>query len=82
MCDKPNLTIGRSGKHYYDDPVDMDIEEMPKGEWDEIVEFQKTERAKKGFPDQGHKVSGGYKEGSGEITSPEETHLTEWNEHD
>ena len=76
---RPTLTIGRSGKHYYDDPVDMDIEEMPKGEWDEIVEAQKAERAKIGFPDQGHPVKGGFKESTGEITV-EVTPQTEWDE--
>ena len=77
---KADLTVGQSGRHYYTDPVDADIEEMPKGEWNEIVEAQKAERAKQGFPDQGHPVKGGYKEGSGEITPNDVTPQTEWDE--
>ena len=47
---KATLTVGRSGRKYWDEPEEADIEEMPKGEWDELVEFKKAERAKIGFP--------------------------------
>lgn len=78
---KPDLIIGQSGKRHYLDPVDADIEEIDRHEWDEIKEAQQAKRAEEGFPDQGHKLSdGSFKDGDGTITSPAEPHLTEWDE--
>ena len=77
---KPTLTVGQSGRKYWNEPEEADIEEIDKYEWQDIVDAQNAERDKKGFPDQGHPVSGGYKEGDGSITPAEVTPQTEWDE--
>ena len=80
---KADLTIGSSGRHYYDEP---ETPEDRQCRLEALQEFAEDEamlaQPRVNFPDQGHKVRGGFKEGTGEITPPDETHLTEWNEHD
>ena len=75
---KPTLTVGRSGRKYWDEPEDPEDRQCRLDSEREFVEDEAMLRTD--FPDQGHKVSGGYKEGSGEITVDEPPHLTEWNE--
>ena len=84
---KPSFTVGVSGRAEWNETAQEEADrhrewledEAMLESWEEIVAKQKAERAKQGFPDQGHKVRGGFKESDGSITV-EVKPQTEWDE--
>ena len=78
-----DLVVGQSGRHYYTEPEDYEDAEGRQCRLDSEREFAEDEAMlapkRVNFPDQGHKVSGGFKESTGEITV-EVKPQTEWNE--
>ena len=79
---KPTYTVGVSGRQEWNETESPEDRQCRLEALNEFIEDEAMlAKPRVNFPDQGHKVSGGYKEGDGSITT-EERHLTEWNEHD
>ena len=81
---KATYTIGQSGRKYWNEPDEYEDPEDRQCRLEALNEFIEDEamlaQPRVNFPDQGHKVRGGYKEGDGSIT-PNEIHpQTEWGE--
>ena len=79
-AEPPSYTVGASGRREWNEqesPEDMQCRLEALNEF--IEDEAMLAQPRVDFPDQGHKVRGGYKEGTGEITV-EVTPQTEWGE--